>query len=297
MRLHSTLRAAVFLLIFAACAHAQTHPPSKQPSTPPQCSAVEIVIRLEAGKDYEQSIGNGLTFKIAAMKDQEWGWLLSLEDNAGRDYIYPANPPLRLNPSETLGRGYGDSARQSLGHDRNLRFLLGNADYNRLEPLVNNALWPYNAPDPNRAFDEYVTALQNLQTGVLKLKVLAPDIAPDDSVRSAKFHVELVAPQGFRFDAALHPHPSACPLKDDALPLPPHVNTERERTPIIALWSTLDEHVPWLNHDRRFRSHWKTQARAGACPQAWRQGQAGIRGLSPPYSLVTKRDRSLRREC
>jgi hypothetical protein len=48
-----------------------------------------MVIRLEAGKDYEQSIGNGLTFKIAAMKDEAWGWILSLEDNAGRVYIYP----------------------------------------------------------------------------------------------------------------------------------------------------------------------------------------------------------------
>ena len=234
MKLHSTLHAAVFLLIFAACAYVQTHPPSKQPSTSPQCSAIEMVIRLEAGSSYQQSIGNGLTFKIPAMKDEEWGWVFSLEDNAGRDYIYPVNPPLRLNPSETLGRGYGDSARQSLGHDRNLRFLLDSADYNRLEPLVNNALWPYNAPDPDRAFDEYVTALQNLQTGVLKLKVLAADIALDDRVRSAKFHVEFVAPPGFRFDALPHPHLSACPLKDDSLSFPPHVTTESERTPVRA---------------------------------------------------------------
>jgi hypothetical protein len=236
MKLHSMLCTAVSLLIFAA--YAQTHPRSKQPSTSPQCSAIEMVIRLDAGNSYEQGIGNGLTFKIVAMKDEEWGWVLSLEDTARRDYIYPVNPPLRLNPSETLGRGYGDSARQSLSHERNLRFLLDNADYNRLEPLVDHALWPYNAPDPNRALDEYVTALQNLQTGLLKLKVLASDIAPDDSVRSAKFHVEFVAPQGFRFDASGHPHPSACPLKDEALSLPQLVNTEKERTPVVALLST-----------------------------------------------------------
>jgi hypothetical protein len=209
-------RAAVFLLIFAACAYAQTHLPSKQPSTSTQCSAIEMVIRLEAGNSYQQSVGNELTFKIAAMKNEEWGWVFSLADNAGRDYIYPVNPPLRLNPSETLGRGYGYSARQSLGHERNVRVLLDSADYNRLEPLVNNALWPYNAPDPDRAFDEYVTALQNLQTGVLKLKVLAADVAPDDSVRSAKFHVEFVAPEGFRFEASPRPHRSPCPLKDEA---------------------------------------------------------------------------------
>jgi hypothetical protein len=232
MELDSGLLATVFLMLFPAYVYAQPRPPSEQPNTSLQCSAVALVIRLEAGRNYAQSIGNGLTFKIRAMK--EWGWVLSLEDNAGRDYIYPVNPPLRLNPSETLGRGYGDSARKSLSHGRNLRFLLDNADYNRLEPLMDNALWPYNAPDPNRALDEYVTALQNLQTGVLKLKILAADLAPDDSVRSAKFHVEFVAPPGFHFDAPLHPHPSACPLEDDALPLPPHVNIESERIPVAA---------------------------------------------------------------
>jgi hypothetical protein len=219
MELNSRLLAAVFLMLFPAYAYAQTRPPSEQPNTSPQCSAIEMVMRIEAGRNYAQSIGNGLTFKISAMKDKEWGWNLSLEDNMGRDYIYPVNPPLRLNPSQTLGRGYGDSARQSLSHDRNLRFLLDNADYNHLEPLMDNALWPYSAPDPDRALDEYVTALHNLQTGVLKLEILAADIAPNDSVRSAKFHVEFVAPQAFHFDASLHPHPSACPVEDDALSL------------------------------------------------------------------------------
>jgi hypothetical protein len=116
--------------------------------------------------------------------------------------------------------------------------LLDTADYNRLEPLVTNALWPYNAPDPDRALDEYVTALHNLQTGVLKLKVVAADVAPDDSVRSAKFHVDFVAPQGFRFDTSLYPHPSACPLKDDSLLFRPHLNTESGQPPVAALLST-----------------------------------------------------------
>ena len=212
--------AAVFLLIVAGRAFTQTHPPSQPPNASAPCSAIEMVMQLEAGKTYSQSIGNGLTFKIVAMKDKGWGWVLSLEDKAVRDYIYPVNPPLRFNPSETLGRGYGKSARESLSYDRKLRFLLNNADFDRLEPLLKNALWPYNAPDPDRALNEYVTALHNLQTGVLKLKVLAADVAPDDSVRSAKFHVEFVAPEAFRFEASPRPHPSPCPLQDETVSLP-----------------------------------------------------------------------------
>ncbi len=89
------------------------------------------------------------------------GWVFSLKDPSGRDYIYPVNPALRFNGSQTLGAGYGDTAKQSLSHGRELRFLLDQSDYEAFEPYVDHALWPYNAAGPDHATDQYFGALEN----------------------------------------------------------------------------------------------------------------------------------------
>lgn len=80
-------------------------------------------------------------------------------------------------------------------------------------PFVNNALWPYNAPNPERTADEYLAALRKQRTGVLRLKILHAEVGPDDKVRSAKFQVELIAAAEFRFDPSLKPHKPACPAQ------------------------------------------------------------------------------------
>jgi len=180
--------------------------------TTPQCTAVAWTISLKAGDDIQRRI-NDLTFKVRATKDKGfcWGWMFSLEDPAGHDFIYPVNPPLRFNPSQTLGCGYGQTARESLKINRELRFLLNEYDYERFDPLVKNALWPYYAPNPDRAAEDYLTALRELSTGLLRLKILRSDVAPDDAVRSAELEVEFIAPSDFHFDPRLKPYSTNCP--------------------------------------------------------------------------------------
>ena len=175
----------------------------------PRCGSVTLTITLKAGEAFQRRI-NGLTFRLKPM-EENWGWIFTLENGAGRDFVYPVNPPLRFNGSQILGRGYGDSTRDSLKRDRELRFLLNQADYERFEPILNHALWPYYAPKPDRATEEYFTALSKIRTGMLRVKILKSDVASDDAVRSAKFQVEFIAPVDFQFEPLLTPRPIACP--------------------------------------------------------------------------------------
>jgi hypothetical protein len=163
---------------------------------------------LKTGDSFQQPISD-LTFEVRPLKST--GWMFSLKDAKGRDFIYPVNPALRFNGSQTLGAGYGDTAKQSLSHGRELGFLLNESDYDAFEPHVDHALWPYNAPDPDHAADEYLDALEKLRTGLLRLTILRADVAPDDTVRSAEFKAEFIAPTWFQFDPSLASRPTICP--------------------------------------------------------------------------------------
>ena len=187
-----------------------------QKSGPPQCEVVQIAVSLEQGQAFQQSIGF-LTLKFEPLKPS--GWEFSLVDSKGDDYVYPVNPPLRFNGSQTLGAGYGDTARASLSHGRELQFLLTRADYANFEPLLDDALWPYQSKDPDHAIERYEDALKRLTTGLLRLSVTHSEISPEDQVLSAHFTITLTAPQSFEFDRNLSPRPTACP--SSALPAAP----------------------------------------------------------------------------
>jgi hypothetical protein len=181
---------------------------------PLSCGEVTLQVALKAGGSFSRRVNaDGLTFVVKADDPKERGWDFALNDSRGNDLVYPVNPPLRFNPSQTLGLGYGQSAKQSLQVNRELQFLLSSTDYDRFWPIVTNALWPYSAPHPDRAADEYLNALSKLRTGRLRLKILSSDVAPDDAVRAAEFQIELIAPPDFRFDPSLKPRPAACASK------------------------------------------------------------------------------------
>ena len=163
---------------------------------------------IESRTGFEQRIGD-LVFKLQPLDSP--GWTVSLEDAGGRDFIYPVNPPLRLNPSQTLGAGYGSTAKESLSSGRQLRFLLNKGDYDVFWPHVEHALWPYNAPNPTDTTDEYFSELEKLRTGLLRLAIVRSDISDNDEIRSAESHVEFIAPSSFTFDPSLAPHAVSCP--------------------------------------------------------------------------------------
>jgi hypothetical protein len=187
---------------------------SQDRSTQQQCIDAPLSFSLKAGNTFQQPISD-LIFKLQPLEST--GWMFSLEDAKGHDFLYPVNPPLRLNAAQTLGAGYGSTAKQSLSYGRELRFLLNESEYRALWPYVEHALWPYDAPDPSHAADEYFSELDKLRTGLLSLAIIRSDISESDEVRSAEFHVEFIAPASFHFDPSLEPHIVTCPAS--TLPL------------------------------------------------------------------------------
>ena len=132
------------------------------------------------------------------------------------DFIYPVNPHMRFNGLQILGPSYGDDTKASLAHPHEMRFLLDRADYDRISPLLTNALWPYSAPHPDQADDEYIGALKTLVTGQLKLTVPAYDADPvNGSIRRINFQAEFTTPGSFELDLALKPKPAVCPIFSD----------------------------------------------------------------------------------
>jgi hypothetical protein len=181
----------------------------------PQCNAVSFTARLHAGEDFTQKVDD-LEFEIRPTHDEGFcdGWYFSLEDPRGHDFIYPVNMPLRFNPSQYLGCSYGLSARQGLEMKRSLRFILTQGDYLRLDPLMRNALWPGDSPDPEHAAERYLKAIAAVRRGFVRLSTLHFELSSDGLVRSAVFQVDVIAPADFHFNPALKPYSMTCPATE-----------------------------------------------------------------------------------
>ena len=189
------------------------------PKEPARCQSAVFVAEAQAGSGFEKTIGNDLVFKLTPTRlgsDGElagWDITLTPAKEAQKDYIHPVSPPLRFNPTQTLGAGYGESAKASLSRPHEMSFLLTRSDYDRIQPLLTNALWPYAAPNPDDAANQYFSALNALSLGWLKITALSYDLASEneDSIRRVKVQVEIRAPTSFTFASGFVAKPSACP--------------------------------------------------------------------------------------
>ena len=182
------------------------------------CRSILLSGELTAGDHFEKAIGSGLVFRLDPEKfgpeGKIDGWTIAISPVGARndDYIYPVNPPLRFNALQLLGPAYSEDTKSSLEHVHQMRFLISSADFDRIRPLLTNALWPYSAPHPDKADDEYVTALGKVVTGELKFVVQRYDAEPETgSIRHIKFQAEFAAPDSFAFDPALSTKTAACP--------------------------------------------------------------------------------------
>jgi hypothetical protein len=214
----NTAAIRLFLLVSILSIMAAAQAPVSGP-----CHAIVIRGELSAGQRFEKAINKELVFRMEPQhlgpKGDLNGWEVSLASstNINRDYIYPVNPPLRFNGMQILGPSYGENTQNSLGHPHRMRFLLSKEDDDRLWPLVENALWPYSAPDPDKAADQYVRALESLTTGELNLTVLSYTADPETgSVRHIRFRATFIAPRSFEFHNALMPKRSSCPDRQNS---------------------------------------------------------------------------------
>jgi hypothetical protein len=182
------------------------------------CHATTFAVEVQAGAHFEQALGEGLTFQLEPEQlgpdSHEDGWHMTVAaaGSPTDDYIYPVNPPLRFNGTQIFGPIYGDDAKTVLSRAREVHFLLRREDYDRLAPLLTNALWPYSAPRPEAAADEYETALTRLVTGRLAVTVVSYETMPGtDSLRRLALRVEVTTPARFAFAPDLTARPTACP--------------------------------------------------------------------------------------
>jgi hypothetical protein len=175
------------------------------------CQSVFFKVALNAHDDYERELGGGLLFRVKSQKEP--GWFIDVvpaEENK-KDYVYPANLPLRQNPNQTLGPGYGESVDSSLGHPHVMNFLLNRSDYDHVSALIGNVLWSYQTPDPDKALSEYTNAVDQAKKGQLKVIVASHKTdSKTGTLSRIKLRVQITTPMDFQFAPGFYPLPSSC---------------------------------------------------------------------------------------
>ncbi len=175
------------------------------------CLSVSFKVHLNAGDSFERELGGGLLFRMTSEKEP--GWFLDIvpaEANT-KDYIYPVNLPLRLNPNQTLGPGYGETVKSSLAHPHEMYFLLNRSDYDRVSGLIGNVLWSYQTSDPDKALADYTNAADEARKGWLRVAVSSYKTDPKTGALSRiKLRVDVTTPQDFQFAPHLNPWPWPC---------------------------------------------------------------------------------------
>jgi hypothetical protein len=175
------------------------------------CQSVFFKVALNAHDDYERELGGGLLFRVKSQKEP--GWFIDVvpaEENK-KDYVYPANLPLRQNPNQTLGAGYGETVDSSLGHPHVMNFLLNRSDYDRVSGLIGNVLWSYQTSDPDKALSDYTNAVDAARKGQLKVTASSHKTDPKTgTLTRIKLRVQITTPMDFQFAPGFYPLPSSC---------------------------------------------------------------------------------------
>jgi hypothetical protein len=175
------------------------------------CRSVVFKVSLKVYEDFQLELGGGLLFRVMSEKDP--GWFIDVvpaEANT-KDYIYPVNLPLRLNPNQTLGPGYGETVKSSLSHPHEMNFLLDRSDYDRVFGLVGNVLWSYQTSDPDKALSDYTNAVDDARKGWLRVRIASYKTDPKTGALShIKLKVEIITPSDFQFAPGVSPWPAPC---------------------------------------------------------------------------------------
>jgi hypothetical protein len=80
-----------------------------------------------------------------------------------------------------------------------------------MSPVLNNALWPYMSPHPDKVADEFFAVLKTVETGWLKFTVLHFEPGADaDSIKKMKFQIDLTVPKSFKLADGFHSRSAAC---------------------------------------------------------------------------------------
>ena len=179
------------------------------------CRTASFGARVDGTAAFRRELGEGLSFHLVPLGKSE-GWTIEVRPlGKTDDYAYPLNPPLRMGNSQWLGTGYSDTAEQRLSYEHVVYFVLNAADYDKIMKLVQDALWPYNAPDPDKAGELYLSALAALPAGSLILKPAKYETENEGKkVKWMEFSVQVITPSTFHFAQDLTSTDIACPKRE-----------------------------------------------------------------------------------
>jgi hypothetical protein len=175
------------------------------------CQSVSFKVTLHTNDNFERELGGGLLFRVRSEKDSGWFVDVVPAEANTKDYVYPVNLPLRFNPNQTLGPGYGETVKSSLSHPHEMYFLLDRSDYDRIYELVGNVLWSYQTPDPDKALADYNNAVEQARKGSINLIVSSYKTDPrTGALARIKLRVGITTPPDFQFAPGLTPWPAPC---------------------------------------------------------------------------------------
>jgi hypothetical protein len=178
-----------------------------------QCRQAKFAGRVDAGDNFTQALGDTLEFRIRGEKGEDSGWELSVNPRGSDDdWAYVVTPPLRSGNAEYMANGYGQTVREQLARPHEITFVLDEVTYQRMSKLADDALWPYNAKDPDNAASAYFNALHDATTGLLVLKATDYDkLGASDQARWMQFEATVTVPKTFAVSDELHWIAVKCP--------------------------------------------------------------------------------------
>jgi hypothetical protein len=180
------------------------------------CNSVSFKVTLHVSEDFEKELGGGLLFRVKSAKQPGWFVDIVPAEATSQDYIYPVNLPLRFNPNQTLGPGYGESVRSSLAYTHEMQFLLYKPDYDRVSSLIGNVLWSSQTSDPDKALSDYASAARKAKKGMLKVNVFSYKTNnATGALARIKLRVQITTPLEFQYAPGLTPMPASCPADID----------------------------------------------------------------------------------
>jgi hypothetical protein len=194
------------------------------------CRQIAFDGDVAAGASFVREIGGGLALWLQPQQfsddgsggpDLE-GWRLmvvpiaAVGSASAEDHIFLVNPPLRFNPWQDLGTSYGVTAEEKLKEPIVYPFVLSGDDLRKMTKLVEAVLWPYTEPDPDRAIENYGTALADTALGVLHFESKDVETAGNGkSIRRLSFAVKVTVPDGFALSPALPSAAADCPSREN----------------------------------------------------------------------------------
>ena len=179
------------------------------------CNSVSFKVTLHVSEDFEKELGGGLLFRVKSEKQPGWFVDIVPAEATSQDYIYPVNLPLRFNPNQTLGPGYGETVRSSLAYTHEMQFLLYKPDYDQVSSLIGNVLWSYRSSDPDKALSDYASAARKAKKGMLKVTVSSYKTNATGALARIKLRVQITTPLEFQYAPGLTPMPASCPADMD----------------------------------------------------------------------------------